>query len=154
MAWRRPGYKPLSEPMIVRLPTHICVARPQWVKIASTCKTELHSHHGHNSIKRWRLNKYKKSHNGVKTTLHPPYPYNGISYMGNSTPSYWITVQLPFVLCHWGHLVTADNNLKRNFANKNISIFRAHLFLFYTVLTHLPLLPHICISELGQYWFR
>ena len=25
MAWRRPGDKPLSEPMMVRLPTHICV---------------------------------------------------------------------------------------------------------------------------------
>ena len=33
MAWRRPGDKPLSEPMMVRLPTHICVTRPQWVKI-------------------------------------------------------------------------------------------------------------------------
>ena len=33
MAWRRPGNKPLSEPMMVRLPTHICVTRPQWVKI-------------------------------------------------------------------------------------------------------------------------
>ena len=32
MAWRRPGDKPLSEPMIVSLLTHICVARPQWVK--------------------------------------------------------------------------------------------------------------------------
>ena len=32
MAWRRPGDKPLSEPMVVSLPTHICVARPQWVK--------------------------------------------------------------------------------------------------------------------------
>ena len=31
MAWRRPGDKPLSEPMVVSLPTHICVARPQWV---------------------------------------------------------------------------------------------------------------------------
>ena len=28
MAWRRPGDKPLSEPMMVRLPTHICVTRP------------------------------------------------------------------------------------------------------------------------------
>ena len=28
MAWRRPGDKPLSEPMVVSLPTHICVARP------------------------------------------------------------------------------------------------------------------------------
>ena len=32
MAWRRPGDKPLSEPMMVTLPTHICVTRPQWVK--------------------------------------------------------------------------------------------------------------------------
>ena len=32
MAWRRPGDKPLSEPMMVVLPTHICVTRPQWVK--------------------------------------------------------------------------------------------------------------------------
>ena len=32
MAWRRPGDKPLSEPVMVRLPTHICVTQPQWVK--------------------------------------------------------------------------------------------------------------------------
>ena len=32
MAWRRPGDKPLFEPMMVRLTTHICVTRPQWVK--------------------------------------------------------------------------------------------------------------------------
>ena len=31
MAWRRPGDKPLSETMTVRLPTHICVTRPQSV---------------------------------------------------------------------------------------------------------------------------
>ena len=31
MAWRRPGDKPLSEPMMVRLSTHICVTRPHWV---------------------------------------------------------------------------------------------------------------------------
>ena len=30
MAWRRPGDKPLSEPMIARFPTHICVTLPQW----------------------------------------------------------------------------------------------------------------------------
>ena len=33
MAWRRPGDKSLSEPMMVCLLTHICVTRPQWVKI-------------------------------------------------------------------------------------------------------------------------
>ena len=37
MAWRRPGDKPLSEPMMVRLPTHICVTRPQWVNISTCC---------------------------------------------------------------------------------------------------------------------
>ena len=31
MAWRRPGDKPLSEPMMVNLLTHICVTRPHWV---------------------------------------------------------------------------------------------------------------------------
>ena len=31
MAWRRPGDKPLSEPMMVSLPTHICVIWSQWV---------------------------------------------------------------------------------------------------------------------------
>ena len=30
MAWRRPGNKPLSEAMMVSLPTHICSTRPQW----------------------------------------------------------------------------------------------------------------------------
>ena len=33
MAWRRQGDKPLTEPMMVRLPTHICVTRPPWVII-------------------------------------------------------------------------------------------------------------------------
>ena len=32
MAWRRPGDKPLFEPLMVRLSTHMCVTRPQWVK--------------------------------------------------------------------------------------------------------------------------
>ena len=31
LAWRRSGDKPLSEPMMVSLLTHICVTRPQWV---------------------------------------------------------------------------------------------------------------------------
>ena len=33
MAWRPPGDKPLSEPMLVRSLTHICVTRPQWVNV-------------------------------------------------------------------------------------------------------------------------
>ena len=32
MAWRRLGDKPLSEPIVLNLLTHICVTRPQWVE--------------------------------------------------------------------------------------------------------------------------
>ena len=32
ITWRRAGNKPLSEPMMICLLTHICVTRPQWVK--------------------------------------------------------------------------------------------------------------------------
>ena len=33
MAWRRPGDRSLSEPMIVSIPMHTCVTRPQWAKL-------------------------------------------------------------------------------------------------------------------------
>ena len=39
MAWRRPGDKPLSGPMMVWLPTHICVTRPQWVNQATVMRS-------------------------------------------------------------------------------------------------------------------
>ena len=42
MAWRRSGDKRLSEPMMVSLPTHICVTRPQWAKAeGDTCINQL-----------------------------------------------------------------------------------------------------------------
>ena len=40
MAWRLPGDKPLSGAMMARLPTHICVTRPQWVK-ATICNSSV-----------------------------------------------------------------------------------------------------------------
>ena len=39
MAWRRPGDKPLSEPMMVSLSMHICVARSHWVNSLSPSDT-------------------------------------------------------------------------------------------------------------------
>ena len=42
MTWRLPGTKPLSEPMMVRLPTHICVTRPQWVREWSYISVSSH----------------------------------------------------------------------------------------------------------------
>ena len=45
MAWRRPGDKPLSEPMMVRLPTYICVTRPQWdiILLCYWCRVDARS---------------------------------------------------------------------------------------------------------------
>ena len=37
MAWCRSGDKPLSEPMMISVPTHICVTRPQWVNVPKHC---------------------------------------------------------------------------------------------------------------------
>ena len=41
MAWWCPGTKPLSEPMMVSLLTHICVTRPQWIKIDAIHRTPI-----------------------------------------------------------------------------------------------------------------
>ena len=46
MAWRRPGDKPLSEPMMVSLLTYICVTRPQWVKELDK-RPEVNDNPGH-----------------------------------------------------------------------------------------------------------
>ena len=43
MAWRRPGKKPLSEQMVVRLLTYICVTQPQWVDIERALSTFMAS---------------------------------------------------------------------------------------------------------------
>ena len=44
MAWRRIGDKPLSEPMMVNLVTHICVTRLQWVKCYNVLFIHLFIH--------------------------------------------------------------------------------------------------------------
>ena len=41
MDWHRPGDKPLSEPMMDSLPTHICVTRPQWVNWVCSCSQTI-----------------------------------------------------------------------------------------------------------------
>ena len=47
MAWRRPGDKPLYEPMMVSLLTHICVTRLQWVKTCTSSQTPTDIHLTH-----------------------------------------------------------------------------------------------------------
>ena len=44
MAWRRPGDKPLYEPMLVSLLTHICVTRPQWVETDPVSDAQIHTY--------------------------------------------------------------------------------------------------------------
>ena len=41
MAWRLPGNKPLSEPVMVSLLTHICITRPQWVNTLRLSKAYM-----------------------------------------------------------------------------------------------------------------
>ena len=50
MAWRRPGDKPLSEPMMVCLLTHICVTRPQWVNGTKLLPEPMLTYHQHDSV--------------------------------------------------------------------------------------------------------
>ena len=46
ITWRRSDDKPLSEPMMVSLLTHICVTRPQWVNV----DVITNPHNDHNSM--------------------------------------------------------------------------------------------------------
>ena len=61
MAWRRPGDKPLFEPMIVSLLTHICLTRSQWVKSLGN-----HNRHSTAPLNITSLRTYK---------LRSPHPY-------------------------------------------------------------------------------
>ena len=54
MAWRRPGDKPLSEPMLVSLLTYICCTRPQWVNTNYACAPNMHIHRKY-VFQQWHL---------------------------------------------------------------------------------------------------
>ena len=49
MAWHQLGDKPLSEPVVVSLLTHICVTRPQWVKLNQVCVIYAYHNHAKNA---------------------------------------------------------------------------------------------------------
>ena len=89
MAWRRPGDKPISEPMLVSLLTHICVARPQWVKrkvICLTFKANFDDNHDvsrqgngfylavpkHNLTQRWLSIRLSEIYCGLKYIANEP----------------------------------------------------------------------------------
>ena len=74
MVWRRPGAKPLSEPMMVSLLTHICVTRPQW-------DSHHRYHHTEHELSEDRapsqykdhLSRYRDSHVKDKAVVRPSY---------------------------------------------------------------------------------
>ena len=76
MAWRQPGDKPLSEPMMVRLATHICVTRPQWV---NTLRPRQNGHHFTDDVFKWIfLNKNVWISFKVSLEFVPKVPVNNI----------------------------------------------------------------------------
>ena len=82
MAWRRPGDKPLSESMMVSLPTHICVTRPQWVNgLVQTCPV---------ICLYWNMKNYISNHIKTWTLNHKPCAYFW-RYNAHHTrvPCYW-----------------------------------------------------------------
>ena len=59
MAWRRLGDKPLSEPVMFSLLTHICITRPQWVRYI-VCLFEKNTH----------LSLFEWSYSSIRTPQH------------------------------------------------------------------------------------
>ena len=103
MAWRRPCDKPLSEPMMVRIPTHICVTRPPWVNLQTWTIDRLfhgllahrprQSFHADRAVKGGcqPLKSDGKSHRSRESTMHW---YHDDVIKWKHFPRYW-----PFV---WG----------------------------------------------------
>ena len=52
MAWRRSGNKPLSEPMMVKLPTH---AQPQWVNSSSAIVPYVYRTYSRLVLSQWEM---------------------------------------------------------------------------------------------------
>ena len=140
MVWRRPGDKPLSEPMMVNLLTHTCVTRPQWVNYYQLMYISNHLIHSD-----WD---------------YYTYIYSSITFRYIST----------WCICSWRTFVRACGPEKK-------SIFKYRLrstLLHHTGKLNLnnivadalelcvtrpsgnnpPIVPHICVGESGQHWFR
>ena len=79
MGWRRPGNKPLSQPIMVRLQTHICITQPQltdmyiyictgWIrKSLNVSELENEYHTGDTAVLHWAINAMMQhyQHSGI-----------------------------------------------------------------------------------------
>ena len=93
MAWCRSSGNPLSGPMMVRLPTHICVTRPQWVKRAILGNCSQMNATKHLS---WWVN--IASNNGLLWSDINPFPEPMLTYIYVATRPSWMKMCLLITL--------------------------------------------------------
>ena len=97
MAWCRPGNKPLSEPMLVNLLTHICGTWPHWVNTGASFTKRYNLNQHRSGIKAWRSNYIYWSF-GMYECLHPQetvdvitYPWHNLSQPRSVRDTSWFS---------------------------------------------------------------
>ena len=128
MAWRRPGDKPLSEPMLVSLLTHICVTRPQWVKLINSLRWLWC---GYSGITKW-IKKWKK--NGWKLASGDP--------VVNREDFEELDAELPGINVTWvrragGPVGKKDTRQEQKQSNRNLQNFEGLIFSSSWLLIHI-----------------
>ena len=111
MAWRRPGDKPLSEPIMVILPTHICVTRPQWVNAHNDNKpvkktTHLISMEQHKETTLHFSWLYVNQHDDLSVTMCH-YTTHFLQVRFNSKFISLIQILIKWLLQNFAHAMTA-----------------------------------------------
>ena len=148
IAWRRPGDKSLSEPMMVKLPTHICVTRPQWVKV---CLKVFH----------FRF-KIRLLFMELSRYIYCRIEYITYKYMG----SFPVLITLHqshcwfiFLLKPHFHAFNERSICLQSPSEINGTDMWLNSVVFYWMqspihiiaLTHLPLVSFVCVNELGRH---
>ena len=134
MAWRRPGDKPLSKPMMVSLPTHICVTRPQWVKGTTVTPPRIF-------LGTTVTNSY------WEMLLTSGSFVNVAGFEALQPHGLMLHIYRVKVLFYSDGMVTP-----RLVANLFVSTTISKQWTI-SYLIWLPLALHICVAELGQHWF-
>ena len=110
MAWHRLGDKPLSEPMVLSLLTHICVTRPQWVNCARAMAFIFDT----------RTDVLMKVSKFLRQKMSQP----------EGSPKRWSAIALSNVPDLWGHKSSPNNELKKpNLREVSKLKLSAHCFL-------------------------
>ena len=124
MAWRRQGDKPLSEPMMVRLPTHICVTRPQWVN--SLCSRETR-YDAKIMVTIYSGNEYLPD--GLQAITPTRVDLSSIGLKGTSFSAIWIKYKTFLKKMHW-NMQDSTRKLCHMILHKNVS--GSHICQFYS----------------------